>query len=296
MATNRPQCAGCKRYVDSLLEQIHELKEENENKRQHIDKLKDKNKAEKKRHTDINNEIIMSNVRYQQALNQAQHVLQRYVRDREEFLRKEAHMASLQAEVEALKTTNSQLLQRLDSKLEEAHEKRAKSPKPPKVPQVFEAKKPKKESATPPPQSEKGGLRIRTASEANSMTFPKTPAKRTNPSDKEKKPNRIVPPTDADAKDNITTHPKPIDPKITNKENTSNKRNQDLELRIPTSPNSSTDADESSDGETTRRHSHRLRDATKVYAEPSLRTKLRRGDSHPFIIPEYVGNPPPHSW
>lgn len=52
----------------------------------------------------------MSNVRYQQALHQAHAMVQKYMREREEFMRKEVIAASLQAELEAVQTANNQLM------------------------------------------------------------------------------------------------------------------------------------------------------------------------------------------
>jgi hypothetical protein len=53
---------------------------------------------DKRKHSEINNQIIMSNVKYQQALNQAQAVVQKHIREREEFMQKEVVAASQQVE------------------------------------------------------------------------------------------------------------------------------------------------------------------------------------------------------
>ena len=42
---------------------------------------------DKKKHTEINNEIILSNVRYQQTLSKLQDTIDKYAKDREDRIR-----------------------------------------------------------------------------------------------------------------------------------------------------------------------------------------------------------------
>jgi hypothetical protein len=126
------------------------------------------------------------------------------------------------------------------------------------------------------------------------MPFPRTPAKRPNPSNgKEKKHNRTDSSSDEDTKNNNNNSATEPNTTTTTHKNNNKPKNplEHEQQRIPTSPPVASNDYESSDGETTGRRALRQRGAStnKMYVEPSLRTKLRRGDSHPFIIPEYVG-------
>lgn len=75
--------------------------------------LKKKNALEKKKHTETNNEIIMSNVRYQQALSKLQGTVDKYVKDRENILKvissKQSENAKLKVENEILKANVDRL-------------------------------------------------------------------------------------------------------------------------------------------------------------------------------------------
>lgn len=91
-------------------------------------------RVEKKRHMDTNNQIIMSNVKYQQALHQAHALVQKYTREKDEYMRKELTMVASQvrclnsrgcllrtrqAEADAIKLQNAKLMDLLAVRLEE---------------------------------------------------------------------------------------------------------------------------------------------------------------------------------
>lgn len=121
----------------------------------------------------------MSNVRYQQALQQAHAAVQRYNREREEFMRKEVVAASLQVplmalllfnalsnnlqgELDAVRKVNKQLMAILQQNSEDLSAPKPAKPASTSQPRV-DATKPDQKSK--PPVSK--GLHLRTASEAN---------------------------------------------------------------------------------------------------------------------------------
>lgn len=54
--------------------------------------------ADKRKHSELNNQIIMSNVKYQQALQQAHAVIQRFIRENADAMSKQVAAAELQVQ------------------------------------------------------------------------------------------------------------------------------------------------------------------------------------------------------
>ena len=148
MDLQRPQCDCCKvcrlldfsspfsaqynntmikGYVDTLLATMQESNEENRELHQRVAQMKQRHSegisphnhqffyfflhvyTDKRRHSEINNQIIMSNVKYQQALNQAHTLVQKYIREREDFMRKEVVAAAQEVLLSHNKTIINQL-------------------------------------------------------------------------------------------------------------------------------------------------------------------------------------------
>eukprot|EP00026_Physarum_polycephalum_P010463 Phypoly_transcript_10627.p1 GENE.Phypoly_transcript_10627~~Phypoly_transcript_10627.p1 ORF type:complete len:322 (+),score=67.44 Phypoly_transcript_10627:248-1213(+) len=284
--------------------------------------------TEKKRHSEINNQIILSNVKYQQALNQSQSLVQRYVREKEESLHKEALSAAQEAELEALRLVNAKIMDLLARSLGDTHNNK---PTKAAVTQLREenARSTPKEPWLAAPAK---GLHVRTASESNSATYlaavtkpistkPTKPSKPANlhphkpaPKVKEKEnaPAKTSKSTEVDENNNNNSVNMSLDmsieydgdetkitpfQKTTNEKNNKNNKQENVlankrkERKENSQQKSETNVkkqDEEIEDEQAGKKYGLRRTTGKNYAEPSLHAKLRRGDSHPNVIAEYV--------
>jgi len=117
-------CKGCKdkqEKIDRLDKENHHKDLISKQEKEKIEQLKLQNAQEKKKHSEINNEIIRSNVRYQKNISDIQTLNKQLSQDKQQLIdlltTKDKEIAILKSQNEALTEHSENLLQKIDEKL-----------------------------------------------------------------------------------------------------------------------------------------------------------------------------------
>jgi len=289
------QCLQSQQEIERYEQELQQKELLIEDLRHHNDHLKQKNQAEKKKHTEVNNEIIMSNVRYQQTLSQMQTTLQKYVREKEDLLRmqtsKEVECIGLKAENTVLRQHMERLYERFDLLIKGGEERDSK-----KIVAPIAIEDNKSGALLPiqvPPthikeeHKEKKKIRQERSQTAtgNTMGAEKAPntTQRGGYLASQEKHSNSTQHIDLSLEENTPNTTLHSDYLSAQEKAPTMQENNEVTLK-PVKKEGLRDRSNALE-EVNPNRRYQLRTVTnKMYMEPSLRLKLRRGDPYPFII------------